>query len=384
MNARRKLLVVSPVPVWPTDNGYALRVAGVLPHLCTSWQVALVAPIHAGVECPPWGFAHVARVDLQARWTYLPWQYETAPFRAEVSKLVRAFQPEVALLFGGAEYLGFDDPGFPPAVADHIDCLALGVLSDIRQATGLRELAQLVGELVRVTRYERRVVTQMRTTVLVGERDAAAIRRLGPGRQVVSIPNGADAAEEPAWNRASATPTVVFTGVLDYPPNLDAARWLLREIWPRLLSRVPAARLRIIGRRPTAALIAEAVHPSTAVVADVPDMRAELVSAWVAVAPMRGGTGVKNKVLEAWAVGRPVVMTPLACNGLALPEPLESLVGNEPDQIAALLARLLTVDAERHSLGAAALEHVRKHHAWRDVAERISALLLRAVDGSAP
>jgi len=383
---REKLLAVSPVPVWPVDNGHALRVAGVLPGLCERWEVALAAPLAGPEAAAPagWGLARFVPLRPQARWTFLPWQYDTAPVRAAVAGLARDWQPRAALLFGGAEYLAFDAAGFPPAVADHIDCLTLAVLAEARRAHGLRERLGLLREVARLAGYERRVVRRMRATAVVGERDARAMRRLGGGGRVVVLPNGAEAQGDPGWKEAAREPTAVFTGVLDYAPNADAARWLAREIWPLVLRSVPAARLRIVGRRPGPEVLALAAAPSIAVVGDVSDMTRELRAAWVAVAPMRTGSGIKNKVLEAWAAGRPVVMSRLAANGLDPPPALAPLVEDGAGEIAARLVRVLTDGAERQALGEAALAHVRARHAWSDVAAQLSALLAEAAGPGAP
>lgn len=378
---REKLLAVSPVPVWPADNGYALRVAGLMPFLCERWQVALAAPtaVPEPDALPDWDLARLVPLDLRAaRWTFLPWQYDTAPVRAAVASLVRDWRPRAALLFGGAEYLAFDDAGFPPAVADHIDCLTLAQLAEARRARGLRARLGHLHEAGRLAAYERRVVRRMRATVLVGERDARAMRRLGGRGRVVVLPNGVGALPDPGWKEAAAEPTAIFTGVLDFPPNADAALWLAREIWPLVLREVPAARLRIVGRRPGPELRSLAAAPSVEVAADVPDMQRELRAAWVAAAPMRAGGGIKNKVLEAWAAGRPVVMSRLAANGLDPTPAQASLVADGAGAIAARLVRMLADEGERRALGEDALAHVRAHHAWSEVAARLSALLAEA------
>jgi glycosyltransferase involved in cell wall biosynthesis len=269
-------------------------------------------------------------------------------------------------------------------VADHIDCLTLGQLAEVRRADGLRARLGLLREATRLAAYERRVVRRTSATVLVGERDARGMRWLGGCGRVVVIPNGVDALPDPGWQVAAPEPTVIFTGVLDYPPNADAARWLAGEIWPLVLRSVPGARLRIVGRRPGPGIRALAANASITVVGDVPDMQRELRAAWVAVAPMRTGSGIKNKILEAWAVGRPVVMSRLAGNGLDPPPMLASLVADGPGRIAARVVDVLT-DRERcHALGEAALAHVRERHAWSQVAMRLSLLLAEAGSQDTP
>lgn len=103
-----------------------------------------------------------------------------------------------------------------------------------------------------------------------------------------------------------------------------------------------------------------------------------LASAWVAVAPMRSGAGIKNKILEAWAVGTPVVMTRLAANGLSVRAPLDGLIGDTPDVLARLVGDLLADAGERSRLGIASRETARQDHAWSVAGDRLDALLARA------
>lgn len=108
---------------------------------------------------------------------------------------------------------------------------------------------------------------------------------------------------------------------------------------------------------------------------DVDDMASELQAAWVAVAPMRAGVGLKNKVLEAWACARPVVLTPLAMNGLTLPPDHAGLVQAGAAGIADAVAMLLGDGAAREELGRAARAMVARDFTWARVGDRLDALL---------
>jgi len=118
-----------------------------------------------------------------------------------------------------------------------------------------------------------------------------------------------------------------------------------------------------------------AARAGVEVLGAVDDMAAVLRRAWVAVAPMRSGAGIKNKVLEAWAAGKPTVMTTLAVGGLHLVESERALVRDEPRQMAEVVSRLLLDGEERRRRGSVALEAVRAHHSWEGVAGTLSALL---------
>jgi glycosyltransferase involved in cell wall biosynthesis len=191
----------------------------------------------------------------------------------------------------------------------------------------------------------------------------------------VIVPNGVVPQHAPCFEAESPRPTVVFSGTLNYYANVDAVRHFARYIWPDIHCRRPDARLLIVGRTPNRGVLTLAKLAGVEVRADVPDMARVLQEGWVAVAPMRLGSGVKNKVLEAWAAGRPVVLSPRAANGLDLDEDMRRLVTGRRKAFAALVLQLLSNQKLRHSLGAAALSRVRARHSWQDSAEALSKVL---------
>jgi glycosyltransferase involved in cell wall biosynthesis len=378
---RPRLLIVSTVAVWPADNGFSLRAAALLPELASDWRITLLAPPgdHDVVVPREWGLEASEPLQMNARWTYLPTQYDTSSVLRAAHDVVRRFKPDVALLFGGAEYIAFDDPQFPPAVSDHIDCMTLigwRALPGIHPVTArLRRLR----ELGQVALFERRLTRAMNVTLLVGEDDARAMRWLaGGGGDVRVLTNGVTPRADAAWQHEEGEPVVVFTGVLDYLPNVDAAIHLAHDIWPAVRRAVPGARLHLVGRRPVPPVLALERDSSIRVLADVPDLAVELQRGWVAAAPMRIGAGVKNKVLEAWAAGRPVVMTPRAANGLEPTPDLASLIDASVEGMADRIIALLRDRKRRVALGEAALSLARSRYGWDGVARQLSGILASA------
>lgn len=377
-SSRPRLLVVSTVPVWPVDNGFSLRAAALLPELAKRWKILLLAPPGATGDVAPgaWGLDACKPLRLDARWSYLPSQYETSGIVRSVRGFSEKWQAAAALLFGGAEYVAFDDPAFPPAVADHMDCMTLIAMRALPRVKGMRSKLGRLRDLVQVARFERSVTRKMKVTLVVGESDARVMRRLATGRGDVRVlTNGVRAQADAGWSAAAAEPIVIFTGVLDYAPNVDAAIHLAHDIWPAVRRLVPNAHLHLVGRRPLPSVLEVTRDASVHVIADVPDMLAELRRAWVAAAPMLSGAGVKNKVLEAWAAGRPVVMTPLAANGLEPTQRLAGLVASEPRELAERIATLLTDREQREALGHESLQVARERYGWPGVAERLSDML---------
>ncbi len=381
MDERPALLAVATVAPWPPADGYALRVVHLLRELGRTWKVVLVAPpAGPGWEPERWGVATFVPVTLGGTWRLLPSQYDPRPLAAAVDPLVAGLRPRAALLWAGAEHLGFR-PGFPPAVADRIDCMALVAWRGFRAARGPRERLRALSDAWAYARYERRVVRRIPATVVVGEDDARALRRLagrarpGPGPGSVHVvPNGV-ALPRADVKREGPRPTVIFSGVMAYRPNAEAADWFAREVWPLVRAEVPAARFAIAGREVTPEVARLAEVPGVEVLGPVPDMTAALGEAWVAVAPMRSGAGIKNKVLEAWAAGTPVVMTRLAGNGLALDAQAEELVRDDPGEMARLVARLLGDPGARARYGRAGRALVARAHGWEDAGRKLTRLL---------
>src|SRR5690606_11948467 len=120
----------------------------------------------------------------------------------------------------------------------------------------------------------------------------------------------------PVASPAGGPPRVVFTGVMDYRPNVEGVEWFVRQVWPDVRRDHPEACFDIVGSRPEARVLALAQTPGVRVTGFVPDVRDHVAAASVCVAPLHIARGVQNKVLEAMAMARPVVCTPQALEGI--------------------------------------------------------------------
>ena len=216
---------------------------------------------------------------------------------------------------------------------------------------------------------ERRALQAYDAVSVVSEVDRE--RLPGPHPRVLVCPNGWD--PSPPLPGA-ADPVVVFVGLMGWTPNVDAAVWLVRSVWPRVRAKVPGAQLRLVGREPAPAVQALAGEGVT-VTGTVPAVAPHLEAARVVVAPLRAGGGSRLKILEGLDAGRPVVATTVGAEGL------EQLVGrgivieDDPVAYAEAIVRLLLDPHEAASLGAAGNQAVRETFAW----DRTLAPLLEAV-----
>jgi glycosyltransferase involved in cell wall biosynthesis len=168
---------------------------------------------------------------------------------------------------------------------------------------------------------------------------------------------------------------IVFTGVMDYAPNEDAALYFGRQIFPLVKTRRPQAQFWIVGSNPSATLKGLAQSDGIRVTGSVEDVRPYVRSAAVFVSPLRVGSGVKNKILAAMAMGKATVATPLSIDGLDLADGREVLLAREPQAFADKVVHLLADEQERRRLGANGLACVRSKYSWRAMGESLESAL---------
>jgi sugar transferase (PEP-CTERM/EpsH1 system associated) len=175
----------------------------------------------------------------------------------------------------------------------------------------------------RLAAWEARVAADFDATLLVSHDEAELLRQRAPAARarIGAYENGVDAeyfspARDYPNPYATDTRNVVFTGAMDYWPNVDAVTWFAERVFPAVRAAVPAAQFVIVGSRPPEAVRGLARQPGVIVTGGVPDVRPFLAHAACVVAPLRIARGVQNKVLEAMAMARPVVVTPQAAEGI--------------------------------------------------------------------
>ncbi|WP_157264926.1 TIGR03087 family PEP-CTERM/XrtA system glycosyltransferase [Azohydromonas aeria] len=232
--------------------------------------------------------------------------------------------------------------------------------------------------------YERAVAARARRSFFVTEAEAALFRQLAPEctAGVDAMGNGVDA-EFFAPDARRASPfgdepqPLVFTGAMDYWPNVDAVCWFASEVLPQLLARWPRLRLHIVGRSPTAAVQALS-GPHVSVTGTVPDVRPYLQHAAAVVAPLRLARGVQNKILEAMAMARPVVAS-LTCTRAIDAEPgAELLPALEVEDYVQQIDLLLSQPERAAAIGQAGRERVLRSYSWDAHLAGIDAYLDRA------
>ncbi|MEQ1509622.1 MAG: TIGR03087 family PEP-CTERM/XrtA system glycosyltransferase [Sphingopyxis sp.] len=229
-------------------------------------------------------------------------------------------------------------------------------------------------EAWRLAAWEKRVANRADTSLFVSEAEAALFKArtaLG-GDNVHCLENGIDLTRfDPAgdWPALSATerpagPLAVFTGQMDYRPNVDAVSNFARAVMPLLRAKIPQAQFAIVGRAPTAEVRALAELPGVMVTGAVPDTRSWLGAADAVVAPLLVARGVQNKLLEAMAMARPVVSSPYAATGIDAKPGRDLIVADGARATADALIVLYADPARAAAIGAAARAQMIARYSW--------------------
>jgi glycosyltransferase involved in cell wall biosynthesis len=179
--------------------------------------------------------------------------------------------------------------------------------------------------------------------------------------QTVPVPFSEDgfeiASESPA-------PSCVFVGALDYKANVDGARWFCERVWPEIRRRRPDATFALVGSNPSAAARRLGELPGVTLIGPVPDVRPYLMRTALVVVPLQVARGLQNKVIEALAMGKAVVTSPQAAEGLAVEDGVHLRLARDPQEWVREIDSLLDSPSRRARLGRAGRQYAEEHHRW--------------------
>jgi sugar transferase (PEP-CTERM/EpsH1 system associated) len=377
---------------YPPDKGDKIRSHAMLRHLAKKHRVHLACFVD-----DPADFAHVDRVRAMAggECLFVPLR-PIAKFLA-IPRAVATGEPVTTAYFGSARISRWIDSLasryaigttviFSSAMARYLldgkpvePACALLDLVDIDSDKWRQYAAQSKGlrrwiygrEATALLRLERRAARRFGATVLVSRYESDSFAALAPesASRIGVLANGVDGSyfapqDFPNPYKPGEIP-IAMTGRMDYEPNIDAAKWFLAEIMPRLQRSLPNLRFYAVGARPPRSLRAliGSAFQTTGYVADV---RPYLQHAAAVVAPLRIARGVQNKVLEAMAMARPVVATTAATRALDAVANIHLWIEDRPEAFAKAVVAAAT-GSQRDTIRKRARDFVETHHSWTEV-----------------
>ncbi len=218
----------------------------------------------------------------------------------------------------------------------------------------------------RIEQYERLLCQQADQVIAVSDEDAAILQAHQPGKAVAVVPNGifVDDYQRTTERLDLGANALVFTGKMDYRPNVDAVLWFAQAILPLVRQQVPDARLHVVGQQPHARIESLRGQAGIEITGWVKDVQPYLRGAAVYVAPLRMGSGTRLKLLEAMACGCAVVATTIARSGMKAAANQSMQVSDTPAALAESIVRLLRDPTERRRYGETARAFVRSHYDW--------------------
>lgn len=226
----------------------------------------------------------------------------------------------------------------------------------------------------RLKRYEANACRRAHRVVAASEADRAAIHAVAPQVPVHIVPNGVDLTEYSDYGGPVEPFDLVFTGKMDFRPNVDAMLWFCERVLPIARERRPGVSLGIVGQRPHRRLAPLRQIPGVTITGWVPDVRPYIAGAAVYVAPLRVGGGTRLKLMQAMAMGAAVVATSLGAEGFPVKHDDHLLLANTPEEFAQAVLALLDDPAYRTRLGESGRRFVRAAYGWDVLVPQLEAL----------
>jgi polysaccharide biosynthesis protein PslH len=376
----RILICASDAPLRPTNTGFRRQLMGLVRELGERHPVRLIGYRHPDQSSDP-----AVEADMRIVPYVKPGPAGNArdlslavilgrPLRAE--RLVRGlrgplreelehFKPDIVHVGPGKLAWLKSELAGRPKVLGVMDTWHLNVDARAEGATGLRA-PLLRADAKRIRRFEASEYRGFDRVVVSNEGDLATLRERDPTLPFTLIPIGFDASSYAPDSQAVVDRSrIIFHGAMNYAPNVRAAEYLAREVFPRVQAVRPEARLVIVGRDPAARVSALAQLSGVEVTGEVDDMRSWLTGSRVWAGPFLDGTGIKTKLLEAMAADLPCVVTPLAHRGLDdITSGEQLLVGSTEEELASHLVRVLEDDALAQEVGRTGGAYVRPRYDW--------------------
>jgi glycosyltransferase involved in cell wall biosynthesis len=268
-----------------------------------------------------------------------------------------------------------------PAVLDLGDCKTLLFERAIRIEKRVLRKVALRLEKRSISECEKSVRKTFALIVMTSQVDESYMKKLAPGTPTLAITNGVDSEYFFPANERVNPNHLIFTGVMSYGPNEDAVIYFCKEIFPLIKKACPSVQFWVVGEKPSSRIQGVGNEWDVHVTGMVDDVRPYVQSAGIFVSPLRYGTGIKNKILAAMAMQKPVVATSMSLDGIDAHPGQEVLVADSPAEFAGDVCRLLKDEKLARRLGEKGHKLVVEKYSWKSRADLLEAALEGVVTG---
>jgi glycosyltransferase involved in cell wall biosynthesis len=381
--------------LWPLNTGGRLRSFNIVSELARQHQLVLLtthapgenpgALANALPQCervssfpyaaPKWRSPRLAWMLMRSWFSSMPvdvWKHRVPALQREASRLLASRQFDLCIVdfVFAAPNVDFSSRVPIAFFAHNVEYMILKRLSRTVRMPLLKALLEI--EWRKMRRYEAMVNRTAQITIAVSPQDREIFKSDSPEARVVSVATGVDV-EFFAPHDVPETPLeLVFTGSMDWHPNEDAVLHFIANILPRVRREIPGVTFTIAGRNPSRRVQLAAADNAVNVTGTVDDIRPYVDAAAVCVVPLRVGGGTRLKIFEALSMGKAVVATSIAVEGLPLVDGQHYLNADEPDEFAQSVIALLRDPERRRALGRAGRLLTRERYAWPRIAQQFS------------
>ena len=387
---RPSALFLSPEAPYPLAGGGALRSASLLQYLSRTHDVDLLvfrqpAAPDPSLHLPTGLVRRVLVIDLPATG-----RGPAARVVRNAMRVARRVPPLVDRFSGFGGLIGgmLDGAQYDLGVVEHFWCapyweqvskvcrqtvLDLHNIESVLHARCAADRGDRAALAHRVfhgasLKLERRWLPRYSRILTPSEPDAAQVRAIAPGALTTVYPNAIPLVPQPPHADESA---IVFSGNLEYHPNISAVRYFRAEVWPLLRSQWPDLVWRLVGKNPAAVSRYTAGDARIEVTGPVENAVAALARCRVAVVPILTGSGTRLKILEAWAAGLPVVSTTVGAEGLPVQDGRNVLLADTSVDFARAVTRLLNCSSLRQDLGSSGRLLLEKEFTWESAWKKL-------------
>ena len=400
-----RILWVKAGKLLPVDTGGKIRSYNILAQLARTHQVTLVS--YYGGEKDPAYEGEIARqlpgaeviytaapestlrqsIDylfrLPAPAPYAVTKFTHAEVRRAVSRNLQERRSDVAVCDFLSASLNFPAHSPVPVVLfQHNVETSLWQRMAERETNPARRLSYRI-EAAKMNRYECRTLARFGQVIAVSDHDCDQMRAMDSRCAISVVPTGVDTSRYQRVPSAPGNPPIiVFTGSMDWEPNVDAVEYFCREIWPRVLAQFPSARFEIVGRNPSAR-VERLATSSVIVTGTVPSVADYLRNATVVVVPLRIGGGTRLKIFEAMAMAKAMVSTSIGAEGLEVTHGRDLILADDPQAFANGILQLLGDSILRRNYEDAAARLAAQYD-WSHIARRFADVLEHALTEGRP